>query len=66
MPYGHISQAGGGDDRSAQRVGRPKTARRFIEEAQLGGQLQHPGVVFVYAIDRLPKRPFFTRRLIKG
>jgi serine/threonine protein kinase len=23
---------------------RPEVARRFVEEAQIGGQLQHPGV----------------------
>src|SRR5262249_370414 len=29
---------------------RPEVARRFIEEAQVGAQLQHPGVVPVYDI----------------
>ncbi|RPI82386.1 MAG: hypothetical protein EHM42_09535, partial [Planctomycetaceae bacterium] len=29
---------------------RPEVARRFIEEAQIGGQLQHPGVVPIYDI----------------
>ena len=27
---------------------RPELVRRFIEEAQIGGQLQHPGVVPIY------------------
>jgi hypothetical protein len=31
---------------------RPEVVRRFIEEAQTGGQLQHPGVVPVYDIGR--------------
>src|SRR5271170_7473312 len=31
---------------------RPDVARRFIEEAQICGQLQHPGVVPVYNIGR--------------
>ena len=39
---------------------RPEVARRFVEEAQIGGQLQHPGVVPVYAIGRFGDRPFFT------
>jgi tetratricopeptide (TPR) repeat protein len=47
-------------------VSRPEVARRFIEEAQIGGQLQHPGVVPVYDIGRFGDRPFFTMKLIKG
>jgi serine/threonine-protein kinase len=47
-------------------VGRPEVARRFIEEAQIGGQLQHPGVVPVYDIGRFGDRPFFTMKLVKG
>jgi serine/threonine-protein kinase len=47
-------------------VDRPEVARRFIEEAQIGGQLQHPGVVPVYDIGRFGERPFFTMKLLKG
>jgi serine/threonine-protein kinase len=47
-------------------VHRPEVARRFIEEAQIGGQLQHPGVVPVYDIGRFGDRPFFTMKLVKG
>jgi serine/threonine-protein kinase len=47
-------------------VDRPEVARRFIEEAQIGGQLQHPGVVPVYDIGRFGVRPFFTMKLVKG
>jgi serine/threonine-protein kinase len=45
---------------------RPEVARRFIEEAQIGGQLQHPGVVPVYDLGRFGDRPFFTMKLVKG
>lgn len=45
---------------------RPEVARRFVEEAQIGGQLQHPGVVPVYDIGRFGDRPFFTMKLVKG
>ncbi|MCE9605134.1 MAG: tetratricopeptide repeat protein [Planctomycetia bacterium] len=45
---------------------RPDVARRFIEEAQIGGQLQHPGVVPVYDVGRFGDRPFFTMKLVKG
>jgi serine/threonine-protein kinase len=41
--------------------------RRFVEEAQVGGQLQHPGVVPVYELGRFPdQRPYFTMKLVKG
>ncbi len=45
---------------------RPEVIRRFIEEAQIGGQLQHPGVVPVYDVGRFGDRPFFTMKLVKG
>jgi serine/threonine-protein kinase len=41
--------------------------RRFIEEAQIGGQLQHPGVVPVYELGTFPdRRPYFATKLVKG
>jgi tetratricopeptide (TPR) repeat protein len=49
-----------------KHAGRPDVARRFIEEAQIGGQLQHPGVVPVYDIGHFGERPFFTMKLVKG
>jgi serine/threonine-protein kinase len=49
-----------------KHAGRPEVARRFVEEAQIGGQLQHPGVVPVYDIGRFGDRPFFTMKLVKG
>ncbi len=40
---------------------------RFVEEAQIGGQLQHPGIVPVYELGTLEdRRPFFTMKLVKG
>jgi serine/threonine-protein kinase len=50
----------------AKHAHRPEVARRFLEEAQIGGQLQHPGVVPVYDIGRFGQRPFFTMKLVKG
>jgi serine/threonine-protein kinase len=44
----------------------PEVARRFIEEAQIGAQLQHPGIVPVYDVGRFGKQPFFTMKLVKG
>jgi len=45
----------------------PGLIRRFIEEAQIGGQLQHPGIVPVYELGCFAdRRPFFTMKLVKG
>src|SRR5262249_365403 len=35
---------------------RPDIVRRFLEEAQVGAQLQHPGVVPVYDVGRFGER----------
>ncbi len=41
--------------------------RRFIEEAQIGGQLQHPGIVPIYELGTfIDRRPFFSMKLVKG
>ena len=45
----------------------PELVRRFIEEAQIAGQLQHPGVVPVYELGAFAdRRPYFTMKLVKG
>ncbi len=45
----------------------PQVIRRFVEEAQIGGQLQHPGVVPVYELGTFPdRRPYFTMKLVKS
>jgi serine/threonine protein kinase len=45
----------------------PDLRRRFVEEAQIGGQLQHPGVAPVYELGEFPDgRPYFTMKLIRG
>ena len=39
----------------------PEPLRRFVEEAQIGGQLQHPGIVPVYELGMFSdSRPYFT------
>src|SRR5262245_21826908 len=41
--------------------------RRFLEEAQLTGQLQHLGIPPVHEVGRLADgRPFFSMKLVKG
>lgn len=45
----------------------PNHAQRLVEEAQIAGQLQHPGIVAVHELGQLDdKRPFFTMKLVKG
>jgi tetratricopeptide (TPR) repeat protein len=51
----------------AKHRGRPDIAQRFLEEAQVMGQLQHPGIPPVYDLGELPDgRPYFALKLIKG
>ncbi len=51
----------------AEHVGNPSLTRRLVEEAQIGGQLQHPGILPIYelGLDR-SKRPFFAMKLVRG
>jgi len=45
----------------------PELIQRFVEEAQIGGQLQHPGIVPVYELGlRSDALPFFAMKLVKG
>ena len=46
---------------------KPEMVRRFVEEAQIGGQLQHPGIVPVYELGTFAdRRPYFAMKLVKG
>jgi tRNA A-37 threonylcarbamoyl transferase component Bud32 len=50
-----------------EHAGKPELERRFLEEAQVTGQLQHPGVPPIHELGRLDDgRPFFAMKLIKG
>jgi serine/threonine-protein kinase len=45
----------------------PAVVSRFVEEAQIGGQLQHPGIVPVYELGLMTDdAPYFTMKLVKG
>ena len=47
--------------------GRSEMVRRFVEEAQIGGQLQHPGIVPVHELGRFPDgRLFIAMKLVRG
>ncbi|MBL8803683.1 MAG: protein kinase [Planctomycetes bacterium] len=46
---------------------RPDSVKRFVEEAQISGQLQHPGIAPVYELGLLSdQRPYFSMKLIRG
>jgi hypothetical protein len=45
----------------------PDMVRRFVEEAQIGCQLQHPGIVPICELGAFAdRRPFFSMKLVKG
>ncbi|MCP3920270.1 MAG: protein kinase [bacterium] len=47
--------------------GLPESVQRFVEEAQISGQLQHPGIVPVYEMGLMTgERPYFAMKLVKG
>jgi serine/threonine protein kinase len=46
---------------------RPRVVARFVEEARIAAQLQHPGIAPVHDLGVLPDgRPFLAMKLIKG
>lgn len=50
------------------RAAVPRIARRFLREARLTAQLQHPGIVPVYELAARAgsNQPFYTMRLVRG
>ena len=51
----------------ARFAGGSEVARRFLDEARITGQLQHPGVPPVHDLGTLPDgRPFLVMKLIRG
>ncbi len=50
-----------------RHAGDAELVRRFVEEAQIAGQLQHPGIIPVYELGlQADRRPYFVMRLVKG
>ncbi len=48
-------------------AGNAEILQRFVDEAQIAGQLQHPGVVPVYELGLRPdRRPYIAMKLVKG
>jgi serine/threonine-protein kinase len=50
------------------QAGNPAVWSRFVEEAQITGQLEHPGIVPVYELSRGSEEqpPFYTMRFVRG
>jgi serine/threonine-protein kinase len=51
-----------------ERVGHPAVWARFLREARITGQLEHPGIVPIYEVNRRPddQGPFYTMRFVRG
>lgn len=46
---------------------KPEAVRRFVFEAQITGQLQHPGIAPVHELGRCDDgRPYFSMKLVRG
>jgi serine/threonine-protein kinase len=52
----------------AEQVANPAVRNRFLEEAKITGQLEHPGIVPVYELAHRPqdRAPFYTMRFVRG
>jgi hypothetical protein len=51
-----------------ERASDPGLWARFLKEAQITGQLEHPGIVPIYELGRAPgtETPFYTMRFVRG
>jgi serine/threonine protein kinase len=51
-----------------ERADNPAVWARFVKEAQVTGQLEHPGIVPIYELGRRPEdqQPFYTMRFVRG
>ncbi len=52
----------------SERSGDPAVLSRFVEEAKITGQLEHPGIVPVYELSKHSQnqQPFYTMRFVRG
>jgi serine/threonine-protein kinase len=51
-----------------ERADQPAVWQRFLKEAQITGQLEHPGIVPIYELGQKPdgRSPFYTMRFVRG
>jgi len=51
----------------ADLAGSEATVQRFLAEARIGGQLEHPGIVPIYEFGRMAdRRPYIAMKLVQG
>lgn len=52
----------------SEQAAHPKTRARFLREAQITGQLEHPNIVPVYEVGECSDggRPFYAMRFVRG
>jgi serine/threonine-protein kinase len=51
-----------------ERAANPAVSARFLREARITGQLEHPGIVPIYEVGQRPEdqTPFYTMRFVRG
>src|SRR6516165_2520544 len=49
-----------------ENAGNVKTVARFLREARLTGQLEHPGIVPVYELASRERTPYYAMRFVRG
>ncbi len=52
--------------KTVHQAGHPEAVRRFVEEAQIAGQLDHPNIAPVYDLCIDPSAAYFTMKLVGG
>ena len=52
----------------SEKAAEPRARARFLREAQITGQLEHPNIVPVYEVGEFPDggRPFYAMRFVRG
>jgi eukaryotic-like serine/threonine-protein kinase len=65
---GHLGRDVALKELRPEQAGNPNARARFLKEAQITGQLEHPGIVPVYELagESNAKQPFYTMRFVKG
>jgi tetratricopeptide (TPR) repeat protein/tRNA A-37 threonylcarbamoyl transferase component Bud32 len=55
-------------DLRPERAGSAAVGARFLNEAMITGQLEHPGIVPIYEVGRRPddQAPYYTMRFVRG
>src|SRR5262249_53015679 len=65
---GHLGRDVALKELRPERAEDPGIWARFLREARITGQLEHPGIVPVYELTKRPEnqQPFYTMRFVEG